>query len=110
MDFEKFYLILLKDGPVVDPESEEELNRIRKGHREHLSKLHDEHGAVAGPLSGERGVVQGITLVPERNLTLEQAQALAEADPAVDAGYLSVQVVEWHVGNGLVELHKHTNH
>jgi uncharacterized protein YciI len=68
--------------------------------------LHFEHGAIAGPLRGERGSIQGLTLVPERALSLEQARALAEGDPAVKEGYLSVNVVEWHVGKGLVELHQ----
>lgn len=105
MDFEKFYLIMLKDGPLEDPESEEELARVRQAHLAYQSSLHTDHGAIAGPLRGDRGVIQGITLVPERELSLEQAIALAEGDPAVQAGYLSVQVVEWHVGRGLVELH-----
>ncbi len=105
MEFEKFYLIMLKDGPVEDPESEEELAQVRKAHLDYQSSLHNDHGAVAGPLRGERGDIQGITLVPERELSLEQAIALAEGDPALQAGYLNVQVVEWHVGRGLVELH-----
>ena len=32
MEFEKFYLIMLKDGPVEDPESEEELAQVRQAH------------------------------------------------------------------------------
>ena len=49
-DFEKSYLISLKDGPVDDPESEEELEAERKNHRCCHSTLHDAHGAFAGPL------------------------------------------------------------
>ncbi len=105
MEHDKFYLIMLKDGQVEEPESEEEMDEIRKAHRAYQSSLHYEHGAIAGPLGGERGNIQGITLVPERALTLDEAQALAEGDPAVEAGYLSVHVVEWHVGRGMVELH-----
>jgi uncharacterized protein YciI len=106
MEYEKFYLIMLKDGEIDEPESEKLLAAIRVDHLGYQTMLHFEHGAVAGPLRGERGSIQGLTLVPERALTLEQARALAEGDPAVKAGYLSVKVVEWHVGKGLVELHK----
>lgn len=106
MDFEKFYLIMLKDGPADEPDSEEEMAVVRSAHLDYQSGLYHEHGAVAGPLRGDRGVIQGITLVPEGDLSMAQVQALAEGDPAVKAGYLSVQVVEWHVGKGKVALHQ----
>ena len=106
MEYEKFYLIMLKDGEVEEPESESALAAIRVEHLGYQTMLHFEHGAIAGPLRGERGSIQGLTLVPQRALSLEQAQELAEGDPAVKAGYLNVKVVEWHVGKGLVELHQ----
>jgi uncharacterized protein YciI len=104
MEFEKFYLIMLKDGPQADPESEEELARIRQEHLAHQGMLHEEHGALAGPLRGDRGDIQGLTLVPEGDLMLEDVVALAEGDPAVRAGLLAVQVVEWYVGKGYLAL------
>jgi hypothetical protein len=47
MDFDKFYLILLKDGPLQEPESEEELARMRRVHLDYQSGLHANHGAIA---------------------------------------------------------------
>lgn len=50
MDSEKFYLIMLNDGEVEEPDSGELLAAIRLEHLSYQTMPHFEHGAVAGPL------------------------------------------------------------
>jgi uncharacterized protein YciI len=86
-----YTLVLLRKGPA--PRTDETLNeRLQLEHLQHLTKLQ-----LLGKL-----VLNGPTLVEHDILGvsvyatgLEEARALAEADPKVKASYLTVEAIPW---------------
>jgi uncharacterized protein YciI len=87
----RYTLVFLRKGPV--PRDDETRNeRLQLEHLQHLTKLQ-----MAGKL-----VLNGPTLVEHDILgvsvyaaELEDARAMAEADPKVRAGYLTVEAIPW---------------
>lgn len=105
-EFEQFQLVLLvrPAGRKEIPEAEAEA--IQREHLAHLTKM-GESGkmVVAGPFGDQRDAsLRGACLY--RVATVEEARALAEADPAVKAGRLRVEVVTWYVGKGYLAFPK----
>jgi uncharacterized protein YciI len=58
---------------------------------------------MAGPLT-DGGQLRGLTVF--RVATLAEAKALAEADPAVQAGRLAVEVYSWLVSESILPKKK----
>jgi uncharacterized protein YciI len=87
----RYTLVFLRKGPV--PRDDETRNeRLQLEHLQHLTKLQ-----MAGKL-----VLNGPTLVEHDILgvsvyaaELEDARAMAEADPKVRAGHLTVEAIPW---------------
>jgi uncharacterized protein YciI len=87
----RYTLVFLRKGPA--PRDDEARNeRLHLAHLQHLTKLH-----ILGKL-----VLNGPTLVEHDILGVgvyaaeaEEARALAEADPKVRAGYLTVETIPW---------------
>jgi uncharacterized protein YciI len=95
-----YYLGMLKRGPKWTPERTPGSAEIQKGHMAHMQKTHAEGKlVVAGPIADD-GDLRGILVykVP----TLDEARALAEADPAVKSGRLSVELHPWMVQKGVL--------
>jgi uncharacterized protein YciI len=93
MDFDAFTLVLLVDGPtpeVSDPAA------LQDAHLAHLASLRDAGILVgAGPArSIDRTDLRGLVLL---RADIDEARRLAEADPAVEAGRVRVEVVSWTV-------------
>jgi uncharacterized protein len=99
-EMESFQLVLLMRPAdrktIPDAEAEE----IQKQHIAHLEKMAQSGKMViAGPFGAQRDPsFRGACLY--RVATPEEARALAEADPAVKAGRLRVEVITWYVGKG----------
>jgi uncharacterized protein YciI len=94
-DMTTVYLVFLIKGPSWTPEESEELDRLQLKHLAHLKKL-KEGGQIIinGPCpDGEH--LRGVSVY--RVDSLEEAKALAEADPAVQAGRLAVEIHPWWV-------------
>ncbi len=95
-----YYLGLLKRGPKWTPERTPETAEIQEGHMAHIQKTHAEGKlVVAGPIADDsdlRGIL--VYKVP----ALDEARALAEADPAVKAGRLVVELHPWMVQKGVL--------
>ena len=89
------YLVFLRKRPRWTAESTPEIERL---HREHLAYLRSlkASGALAtvGPVQDESDL-RGVGVY--RVATLEEARALAEADPAVKADRFVVEVHPWLV-------------
>jgi uncharacterized protein YciI len=94
-----YTLVFLRSGP-ASREDETRNQRLQLEHLQHLTKLQ---------LSGKL-VLNGPTLIEHDILgvsvyatELEEARALAEADPKVKAGYLTVEAIPWMAvpGKGL---------
>jgi uncharacterized protein len=100
MDLEAFELVLLR-RPASPPDyPDEELERIQREHLAYLTELRDAgHIATNGPVEGSPdSSLRGLSFF--RTGSLEQSRQLAEADPAVRAGRLAVEIMTWYCPPG----------
>ncbi len=87
-----YYLVFLMKGENRS-HSPKEADKIQAAHLEHLGKMHKEGKlAIAGPLLDDQDL-RGICIYDVK--TMEEARKLSEADPAVKAGRLRVEVHPW---------------
>ncbi len=95
-----YYMGLLSRGPKWTPEKTAETNRIQEEHMAHIRSM-GESGklVIAGPFL-DGGQLRGIFVF--KVSTLEEAKAMAEADPAVKAGRLQVEIHPWMVAKGIL--------
>ncbi len=93
----KYYMVFLKKGEVRSQDSTQAAE-IQKGHMEHIGKLaKDGYLHIAGPFGGN-GEMRGILVLSVK--TKEEAEMLASEDPAVKAGRLKIEVLEWWAAKG----------
>lgn len=100
MDLETFELILLR-RPVSVPEyPDEELKRIQREHLAYHAGLRESgHVVTNGPVEGPPDPsLRGLAFY--RTGSLERSRELAEADPAVRAGRLAVEIMTWYCAPG----------
>jgi uncharacterized protein len=91
-EMKTYYMVFLNKGPKRNQDSATAA-QIQKDHLAHLTKMADEGKMViAGPFLDD-GSTRGICIYDVA--TLEEAKQLAEADPAVKAGRLTVEVRPW---------------
>jgi len=95
---ETYYFGLLVKGDAWTPEVTEETRKIQAGHMAHL-EASGKSGklVIAGPLSSN-GSIRGILVY--KTATIDEARAIASADPAVKAGRLAVELHPWKVSKG----------
>lgn len=102
----KYVMAFLKRGPNRD-RSEEEENKLQAAHMAHIGKMAEEGKlVVAGPFVGD-GDLRGIFVFDVA--CIEEAEALTNADPAVQAGSLEMELHEWYGSAammGINEVHK----
>jgi uncharacterized protein YciI len=97
-DLAPYYFGFLNKGPKWTPGQTPETQKIQEGHMAHLNasgasgKL-----AIAGPI-GDNGDIRGILVY--KTATVDEARSIAEADPAVKAGRLVVELHKWFVTKG----------
>jgi uncharacterized protein len=100
MELEAFELVLLRRPASAPDYPDEELDRIQ---REHLA-FHAELRAAGqivtnGPVVDQPDPsLRGLTFY--RTGSLDQSRQLAEADPAVRAGRLAVEIMTWYCAPG----------
>lgn len=94
--WDTFHLVLLRSGPQAQARTPEAAQAMRD-HIQYQLRLQEKGTAVAaGGLVPEAGSdLVGITLL--RVTTLEEARAIAEADPAVRFGRFRAEVRPWYV-------------
>jgi len=87
----KYTLVFLRRGPA--PRDDEARNdRLQLEHGQHLTKLQMLGKLVMnGPILSEHEIL-GVSVYA---VGIEEARALAEADPKVKAGYLTVEAIPW---------------
>jgi len=100
MEFDTYQLVLLKRPAEPTKYPEEKLQEIQAAHLGHLMKMAREgHLVVAGPFGDQEDErLRGLALY--RVGSVEEARRLAEADPAVQAGRLEVEVMTWYTQKG----------
>jgi len=90
-------MAFLKSGPSRN-QSKEVADSLQILHMAHLSRMYEEGFAdVSGPF-GDDGELRGITIynVP----TFKMADSLANMDPMVKSGRLSIEIKAWWAGKG----------
>jgi uncharacterized protein len=102
VDLEAFELVILRrpaDAPDYD---EATLERIQREHLAYHASLRDAgHVATNGPVTDQADEsLRGLTFY--RTGSLEEARRLAQADPAVQARRLEVDVMTWYCPPGTI--------
>jgi uncharacterized protein YciI len=103
MEFDTYSLVLLRRGPRALEFSEAELERLQAQHLAHLDAMR-KGGVllVAGPFRDQPDeTFRGLCLY---RTDLEETRRLAEKDPSVQAGRMSVDVMTWLTKKGEVEF------
>jgi uncharacterized protein len=100
MDLEAFELVLLRRPENPREYDDAELERIQREHLGHHTRLRASGQVVTnGPvIDPPDTALRGLTFY--RTGSLEEARRLAEADPAVLAGRLTVEIMTWYCPPG----------
>jgi len=94
------YLALLVRGAKWTPEVTPATQEIQKGHMANIYRLAQmKKLVVAGPF-GDNGQLRGIFVF--RVASIDEARALTETDPAVQAGRLAIDLHPWLVPEGVL--------
>lgn len=104
MNLEAFELVLLRRPAGAPDYPEAELDRIQREHLAHHARLRDSGQVVTnGPVDGQPDpALRGLTFY--RTGSIERSRQLAEADPAVAAGRLVVEIMTWYCPPGTMSL------
>jgi uncharacterized protein len=100
VDLEAFELVLLRTPENAPAYDDAELERIQGEHLAHHARLRESGQVVTnGPVVDQPDTsLRGLAFY--RTGSLEQARQLAEADPAVRAGRLTVEIMTWYCPPG----------
>jgi uncharacterized protein len=100
VDLEAFELVLLRRPASAPDYPDEELERIQSEHLAHHVRLREAGLVVTnGPVDEQPDPsLRGLTFY--RTGSLERSRQLAEADPAVQAGRLAVEIMTWYCPPG----------
>ncbi len=94
-----YYVVLLRKGPTWSPQVTPESQRLQEEHLANIRKMAEAGSLVlAGPFT-DNGDLRGMFVLQVGSL--EEAKALAETDPAVKAGRLSVETHPWFSAKGI---------
>ena len=104
VDLEAFELVLLRRPASAPDYPEAELDRIQREHLAHHARLRDSGQIVTnGPVVDQPDEsLRGLTFY--RTGSIERSRQLAEADPAVVAGRLEVEIMTWYCPPGTMSL------
>jgi uncharacterized protein YciI len=95
-----YILGLLVKGPQWTPAQSPERAKLQEAHMAHIRSMAASGKLiVAGPLT-DGGTIRGILVFKLE--AVDEARALAEADPAVKAGRLAVELHPWMVQKGVL--------
>jgi uncharacterized protein YciI len=101
VEFDHFSLVLLVTGPKDEEIDERKRGEIQDAHLNHLATLHEAGKLIAaGPLVG--GGDTGFRGASILTVGADEARALCEQDPAVQAGVFDVRILPWLVPAGAV--------
>jgi uncharacterized protein YciI len=100
MDLEAFELVFLRTPENARDYDDAELERIQKQHLAYHAELRATGQVVTnGPVRDQPDpALRGLTFY--RTGSLERSRQLAEADPAVRAGRLAVEIMTWYCAPG----------
>ncbi len=91
---EQYFFVMIKTGPKQDFDSAQKAE-LFKGHMANINKLYYEGILkVAGPFGKNDFKWRGIFIFDCK--TLEEAEKIAQSDPAVAAGLFAVDISPWY--------------
>ncbi len=104
--FDVHTVVLLRFGPKHDTFSDDELAELQHQHLAYRAELGRQGVLVVnGPLLEQSdGSFRGLSIFAT---SLDEARRLSEADPSVQAGRLSFEVMEWWVRAGALAFPQH---
>ncbi len=96
-----YVMAFLKEGPNRDGDSTARAN-LQRQHLDNISRMAEEGKlSVAGPFAADGNPVRGIYIFNVK--TIEEARALTETDPAIQAGSLVMELRQWY-GSAALQL------
>lgn len=100
VDLEAFELVMLRRPRDPRDYDEAKLERIQREHLAYHASLREAGQVVTnGPVTDQPDeALRGVTFY--RTGSLEEARRLAQADPAVHAGRLEIEVMTWYCPPG----------
>jgi uncharacterized protein len=100
VDLEAYELVMLRRPANAPDYDEAELERIQREHLAHHEGLRASgHVVTNGPVTDQADPsLRGLTFY--RTGSLEETRKFAEADPAVQAGRLTIDVMTWYCRPG----------
>ena len=98
-----YVMAFLKAGP-NRPENPERVAELQQGHMNHIRSLAEQgHLVLAGPFM-DGGELRGIFIFATDDL--EQARAWTDADPAVQAGSLVMELKPWYGSAAVMQVNE----
>lgn len=96
----KYVMAFLKSGPNRDQDSAEVI-RLQRAHMDNIKRLAEERKlVVAGPFLDDTEV-RGIYIFDVGSI--EEAEALTQSDPAIQAGRLVMELHPWYGSAALIQ-------
>lgn len=100
MELESYTFVLLRRGPRADEFSEQELGELQAGHLAFLDRMGDEgHLLLSGPFRDQDDETKRGFCVYRTGID-ETKRLIAEGDPSVQAGRMSVEPMTWLTKKG----------
>jgi uncharacterized protein YciI len=101
VELEHYAFVLLRSGPKRAEFDEQELERLQAAHLGHLAAMREAGKLVAaGPFSGQPDEsLRGLCLYA---CDVDEARALVDRDPSIQAGRMSADVMTWWTQMGSV--------
>ena len=100
MELESYTFVLLRRGPRADEFGDYELEELQAGHLRFLDRMRDDgHMLLSGPFRDQEDETKrGFSLY--RTSVEETKRLIAEGDPSIRAGRMSVEVMTWLTKKG----------
>lgn len=99
----QYVMAFLKAGPNRNQNSEEAM-KLQKAHLDNITRMANEGKLVlAGPFMDD-GDIRGIYIFNVK--TIEEARALTETDPAIQAGRLVMELHPWYGSAALMKVNE----
>jgi uncharacterized protein len=104
--FDVYSVVLLRSAANQPPFSDDELDALQRRHLAYRAELGRQGVAVVqGPLMRQSDeTLRGLSIFAA---SLDDARRLSEADPSVQAGRLSFEVMEWWIRAGSLAFPQH---